>query len=128
MPKFAIKKLEVIDGKQDFYQLVIDNVPVFDAFATDVEDKYEAEIGSMFYQMQRLSNLEKLARSDYQLRKDLHDNAFEIKTENLRFYGMHVKKTGKVIVLCGFKNVQGRDERRVKSLIKLCIDNHLIIG
>ena len=31
MPKFAIKKLEVIDGKQDFYQLVIDNVPVFDA-------------------------------------------------------------------------------------------------
>lgn len=126
MSRFAIKKIEEIDGMQDFYQLVIDDVPILDAFEAEVEERYVAEIGSMFYQMQRLSNLEKLGKKDYRPRKDLHQDAFEVKTENLRFYGMHVKKTGKVIILSGYKNDQDKDERRVKSLLRKIIDNHLI--
>lgn len=126
MPNFEIKKLEDITGKQAFYQLSIDRVLVIDDFEAELEDKYDAEFGSMFYQMQRLSDLQILGKKDYRPRKDLHDEAFEIKTENLRFYGMFVKKTGKVIVLCGFKNEQDKDERKVKSLIQQCIDNHTI--
>ena len=128
MPNFAIKRVKDINGRQAFYQLVIDGQAVIDAFEEKLEGKYDAEFGSMFLQMQRISDLQKLAKSDFKIRKDLHEDAFEVKTENLRFYGMHVKKTGKVIVVCGYKNSQSnKDEKQVSSLIKQSIDNHTIL-
>ena len=128
MPNFTIKRLKDIDGKQPFYQLVITGVPVVENFRIGLEEKYEAEYGSMFLQMQRISNLQKLTKSDFKPRKDLHEDAFEVKTENLRFYGMHLKKTGKVIVLCSYKNSQAnKDEKLVYSLIRQIINNHPIL-
>lgn len=121
MRNFAIKKIKAVEGKQQFYELVIDNIAVLEDFEKNLEERYKAEIGSMYYQMQRVSDMEQLAKGDFRIRKDLHEDAFELKTKHLRLYGVHLKRSGKIIVLCGFKNSQDKDERRLSSLISQSI-------
>ncbi len=126
MPKFVFRIIQEVDGKQAFYKLVSDDVCDLDEFERNLPSKYESQKESMYMIMQRMSEIKPLNEYDYKPRKDLHENALEFKTRHLRYYGMKVEGTGKVIVLCGYKNDQKKDERKIKKLITSCINNHTI--
>ena len=58
MPKFALKKIEAVVGKQDFYKLVRDDVCFFDDFEQEVQKnkKHKNELGSIYCYMEQVAN------------------------------------------------------------------------
>lgn len=118
MPNFNIQKITAVNGKQDFYQLEIDNVCVLDAFELELEQIYQGELAKIFYLMQAVANNQSLPPKKYKLLDRLkNDNIkdFEFKTKHIRIYGFQASN-GKIIAVAGFKNSQPRDISRLRSL------------
>jgi hypothetical protein len=142
MPKFDLKKIDAFEGKQQFYQLTIDDTPNYSNLLpgelendrkTGVLDEYEAQLqtqdrkdlASIYAYMERISNNQHVDGTKYHtLGRPSNDpyTDFEFKKGKLRVYGIQTPD-GKVIVLGGFKKKEDANIKRLRSLKKQYFDS-----
>ena len=120
MPKFAVRKIEAVVGKQQFGKLVIDEVCPFDEFENNIEQQYKSELHGIYNYMNAVANLLSVPNTKFHFYDDGKDGVreFEFKSKNLRVYGI-TQAGGKLIILGGKKAKQKDDEtefRRLKDL------------
>ena len=120
MSKFALKKIKTIKGNQSFYDLEINGVGQFDSFSKEAAVQYESELLTLNARMDLVANLVRLPKQKFKDITPVKEQVkeYEFKTRHLRLYVIHIEKTGKVVILGGYKNTQKKDFRRFRSLKK----------
>lgn len=118
MTKFALEKIELVKGKQIFYDLIIDGAGQFSSFSKEVETAYKSELLTIIARMDLVSNLQRLPKEKFRniTPKKESVKEYEFKTKHLRVYAIHLENTGKVILLAGYKNSQKRDIPSFRNL------------
>lgn len=118
MSKFALEKIKAIKGKQSFYDLKVDEVGQFESFSNELEEQYKSELVTLNARMDLVANLNRLPKEKFRdiTPKKQTVKEYEFKTRHLRLYAIHIEKTGKVIVLGGYKNTQKSDIPSFRSL------------
>src|SRR5258705_10206046 len=125
MPKFDLKKIDAVRGKQGFFQLTIDDNPdftdlkefetendrkkgVLDYYEENLDPQYKKSLSQIYNIMNRVSNNEHVPGEKYheldRPRNDPHKD-YEFKHQKLRVYAIKTDQ-GKIIILGGFKNSQ----------------------
>ncbi|MGD2034172.1 MAG: hypothetical protein PVF73_03890 [Bacteroidales bacterium] len=119
MPKFALERIDCIEGKQVFEKLLIDDQCQFDEFEKEISknDKLYSELGKIYSYMEFVANGESLPATKFKdiTPKKKKIKEYEFKSKNLRVYAIK-KEKGKIIILGGFKNRQKRDIRKFRSI------------
>ena len=110
MSTFVLKKLEAVVGKQQFFELVVDDKSQFDDYCQAIKDnqQYYSELLKIFTLMNQVSQLKMLPQTKF---KDITPNKesvkeYEFKSKHLRVYAFHMEKTGKIVAYGGYKNTQ----------------------
>jgi putative component of toxin-antitoxin plasmid stabilization module len=118
MSKFALEKIKAIKGKQSFYDLKVNEVGQFESFSNELEEQYKSELVTLNARMDLVANLNRLPKEKFRdiTPKKQTVKEYEFKTKHLRLYAIHIEKTGKVIVLGGYKNTQKSDIPSFRSL------------
>lgn len=118
MSKFALEKIKAIKGKQSFYDLKVNEVGQFESFSNELEEQYKSELVTLNARMDLVANLNRLPKEKFRdiTPKKQTVKEYEFKTRHLRLYAIHIEKTGKVIVLGGYKNTQKSDIPSFRSL------------
>lgn len=122
MPTFALKKVEVIQAKQEVDELLIDGVGQLNAFEEMIATNYAqylSELRTMLSYIEYAANGNTLPHT---IIKDVTPSGvtvreYEFKSKHLRVYAIK-KANGKVIVLGGLKTTQKNDFKRFRSLKK----------
>ncbi len=120
MSKLKIEKIDAIKGKQEIFQLVIDDVKQFDAFCDDIDSsggQYAGECKKIATILERVANLDSLPKNKFRVISKSGEDAkeYEVKSKHLRVY-LISKEKGKIIILCGYKNTQPKDISKFRSL------------
>ena len=136
MPKFDLKKVDAVIGVQEFYQLTIDDNPVFfgsetpeeinnlkkgvlDIYEAELEKKYKKNLVQIYSSMNRVANNQHVPGEKYHELTDRPKNDpykdYEFKHGDLRVYAVKSPQ-GKIIILCGYKNQQKKDIVKMRSL------------
>lgn len=120
MPKFALRRIQAINGRQqEFDELTIDEVGQLDFFSQQLEEQYESELDALFQYMQYVADggtLPKNKFKDVTPRKE-KVKEYEFKSKHLRVYAIK-KENGKIVILGGYKNTQEEDFKKFRSLKK----------
>lgn len=122
MPKFALRKIEAIRGRQEFDKLVVDGNCPFDEFEAGVEEQYTSELVGIYHYMQDVAELKPLPKTKFhfydndkkQKRKD-GVREFEFKSKHLRVYGI-TKPNGKIVITGGTKAKQEQEQNTFRRL------------
>jgi putative component of toxin-antitoxin plasmid stabilization module len=120
MPIFALKKIEAIVGKQEFFYIIIDRKSQFESFCDAIKNnsQYVSELKTILTIMDLVANLQSLPKTKF---KDITPpketvKEYEFKSKNLRVYAFHIKQTGKIVAYWGFKNSQRKDIEKFRSI------------
>ena len=137
MSTFDLKEIISVKGKQKFYQLTINDNPIFnkedteniknekktgvlDTFEKELEKKYKKDIEMIYAYMNMVSNGDHIPGTKYH-ELDIYKNDpyqdFEFKHGKLRIYGVKITG-GKIIFLGGYKNQEEKNLTRLRSLKK----------
>lgn len=128
MPNFALKKLEMINGSQDFFEMIIDGTSQFEQFISSVktDDRYKSEIKTILAYMDFVANLKTLPMTKFKditpAKADVKE--YEFKSKHLRVYTFHLSGTGKIVTLWGFKKNQKTDITKFRSLKTRFLQNY----
>ncbi len=143
MSKFVTKNIQLINGKQQFRQLIIvdDKVDasklqavivqkeidgqeiafegVLDIYERSLESKYESSFRGIISIMDRVANLKSVPVDKF---RDITPDKelvkeYEFKYQDLRVYAIKILN-GKLVLLGGFKNQQDGDFSKFRSLKK----------
>lgn len=120
MPNFSIERVTAINCDQEFDQLVIDGAGQLDNFEKDLNDTtYQSEFKTLLTYMEYLGNNGSLPKTKFRdvTPKGEKVKEYEFKSKHLRIYAIQ-KTNGKIIILGGYKNNQGKDFSRFRSLKK----------
>lgn len=122
MSIFALKKIEAIDGKQEFFEIIIDGKSQYEDFCDKIKDnqQYSSELKSILSYMDLAANLVRLPAKKFKNitpKKELIKE-YEFKSKNLRAYVFHIEKSGKIVAWWGFKNAQKKDIVQFRSIKK----------
>lgn len=143
MSKFDLKKLTMLSGSQQFYQLTINDNPdftgattdeqrnerktgVLDIFEKNLEAKYHKDLRMIFAYMDRVANNLPVSGSKYhELKRPKNDltKDFEFKHGDLRVYAFKIHN-GKIFALAGYKNNQDRDISALREIKKQFLNNN----
>lgn len=95
MPKFALKEIDDINGKQKIFMLIINGICQFEEFEARInnEGNYVSEIKTIMARLNEIADCKSLPKKKF---RDItangnKDKEFEIKTKNLRVYLFHKK-------------------------------------
>lgn len=125
MPKFVLKNIKSINGKQQFNQLVVDGNGQLDEFENDLKDTtYWSEFKTLLVYMHFVANNRTLPQTKF---KDITPakelvKEYEFKSKHLRIYAIH-QPNGKIVILGGYKNNQKNDINKFRSLKKQYLDS-----
>lgn len=126
MSKFALDRIEAIEGNQDFYKLKIDGVCLLDSFEDENKSnkKYFGEIGSIYGLMERLANNQGLPAKKFRDITPQNEKVkeYEFKSKNLRVYAIKCEG-GKIVILGGYKNRQKKDLRTFRGIKKQYLES-----
>lgn len=122
MPNFALKRIEAINGRQEFDKLVVDGRCLFDDFEAGLEEQYKSELVGIYHHMQDVADLKPLPDTKFhfydndkkQRQKD-GVREFEFKSKHLRVYGI-TKPNGKIIITGGTKAKQKQEQNEFRRL------------
>jgi hypothetical protein len=122
MSTFTEKKITAINGREPFYQLVIDGKGVLDEFENDIRSnpQYTSEMKTLYTYMEHLSNGNRLPIKKYRELKTSNSSPhkeFEFKSKHLRVYGIK-SPDGRIIIKAGYKDTQTEDINSMESLTK----------
>ena len=127
MPLFSLRRLELVKGKQQFYNLFKNNTCVFEEFCRNIEndERYLSELRTIFAYMEMVANLQMLPQQKMRDLTPKNDKIkeYELKTKHLRVYFIHQENIGKIIILGGFKTTQPKDISKFRALKKEYINN-----
>jgi hypothetical protein len=131
MPKFALKKMETIVGKQQFFELLIDNVSQYEQFEAEIRDnpQYLSEMKTILAYMNLVAELRlRLPKNKFRDITPSKDKVkeYEFKSDHLRVYAFHLEMTGKIVAYWGYKNNQSKDMRRFRSIKKSFIETQIL--
>lgn len=117
MPKFALRRINAVQGSQSFEKLVVDGVAPFDAFEEGLEAKDRRSLEKIYFYMNEVANNRTLPETKFKdvTPKRERIKEYEFKDGNIRVYGIS-KFGGKIIILGGYKNRQKKDFRSFRSL------------
>ena len=119
-PKFAIRELEAVVGKQTFFELTEHGVGCLALFEQSLAGTtYESELRTIVAYMDLVANLRSLPETKF---KDITGpketiREYEFKSKHLRVYAVQ-KTGGKVVVVAGFKTTQKADIDRMRRIKK----------
>ncbi len=120
MPIFELRKIEAIVGKQQFYELLIDNNSQYEDFTNEVKKtpQYYSELKTVLTYMTLVAELKMLPRGKFRDITPAKDKVkeYEFKSDHLRVYAFHLEKTGKIVAYWGYKNSQNEDIKKFRSL------------
>jgi hypothetical protein len=131
MPKFALKKIEAVVGKQQFFELLVDDVSQYKQFMAEISDnpQYVSEVKTILTYMNLVAELRvflpKTKFRDITPSKD-KIKEYEFKSDHLRVYAFHLEMTGKIVAYWGYKNNQDKDIKKFRSIKKLFIETQKI--
>lgn len=122
MPNFALRKIEAINGRQEFDKLIVDERCPFDEFEAGLEEQYKSELVGIYHHMQDVADLKPLPDTKFhfydndkkQKRKD-GVREFEFKSKHLRVYGI-TKPNGKIVITGGTKAKQEHEQNKFRRL------------
>jgi hypothetical protein len=122
MSIFALKKIETIIGKQEFFEIIIDGKSQYKEFCNRIKDnqQYNSELKTILSYMDLAANLVRLPAKKFKNitpQKELIKE-YEFKSKNLRAYVFHLEKSGTIVAYWGFKNSQKRDIVKFQSIKK----------
>ena len=127
MSQFYLERLDLVQGRQHFYKLFKDEVCPFEEFCDEIETdgRYFSELKTIYAYMEMVSNLQMLPQQKIRDLTSKNDNIkeYELKTKHLRVYFIHQEKTGKVVILGGFKTTQEKDIAKFRLLKKEYINS-----
>ncbi|MDX2047386.1 MAG: hypothetical protein SFU87_11410 [Chitinophagaceae bacterium] len=130
MSKFVKRKIETINGKQHFFELVVlpENINlknndlkevkgVWKQYEEDLEEKYKSSFRSLTAIMNRKANLQSLSKDKF---RDITPTGevikeYEFKYQDLRAYGIKLPNEV-LVILGGYKNKQTDDCRQFRAL------------
>jgi putative component of toxin-antitoxin plasmid stabilization module len=127
MVKFALKEIQEINGKINFFKLLIDGKCLFDEFEAliQMEGNLASELRTIQTRLYEISDCKSLPNTKF---KDITpenniNKEYEIKTHHLRVYLFHEKNTGRVIVCGGKKRTQKSDIKQFRNIKKKYFNN-----
>ena len=124
MTNCTLEEIDSIKGKYKFYHLLIDGNSDYRNFVDNIEDIYKTELLTILSNMNEIANLNKLPSTKFRpFHVKKHDKAFEFKSKNLRVYGIHEDKTGKIIIFGGYKKNQKKDAVKFESKVKIYLQS-----
>lgn len=130
MSTFALKTIEAVKGKQQFYELLIDGYSQYEEFTNEVahNPQYKSELLTILSYMNFVANLKLLPDKKFKDITPTKDatKEYEFKSAHLRTYVFHCENIGKIVAYFGYKNCQKEDivkfrsikRRYLKSIIK----------
>lgn len=129
MTKFALKKIQAIDGKQDFYELLIEGESQLESFYSKIKYNTQliSEVKTILSYMQYVSDLKSfLPKEKFRdiTPATMKIKEYEFKSKHLRAYVFHLEKKGKIVVYWGFKTNQSRDIKIFRSIKKSFLEHH----
>ena len=117
MSNFALKRIKAVKGQIKFAELFIDDIGQLTSFQEALGNKDQADLDSIFYYMERVSNSEILPHKQFKKVKiNKNTEVYCFKKGVLRVYAIK-GDDGKIIVLGGFKNTQDEDYNLLGKLI-----------
>lgn len=128
MTKFALRKIQAIEGKQTFYELLIEGRSQFEDFFEKIKNNPQliSEVKSILSYMQYVSDLKSfLPKEKF---RDITPEVdkikeYEFKSKHLRVYAFHSERKGKIVVFWGFKTNQVRDIKTFRSIKKTFLEH-----
>ena len=89
-----------------------------------MEEQYKSELGSIYYRMEAVANLQLLPKDKFRELKGGKGDVkeYEFKSKHLRVYAIH-QKDGKIVVMGGYKNSQDKDIVTFRALKKQYIES-----
>jgi hypothetical protein len=120
MPRFALKKIDQVKGKINFYTLEVDGRSEFSEFCEKLENTNEHKLLNTIYAtMDSVSNLKYLPKTKYRelkgRKKSDKVKDYEIKKDAIRIYLFKDDK-GNIVVFNGSKNDQKEDIARMRRI------------
>jgi len=117
MTKFATQKIDAINGRQNFVELVVDGKGQLSEYEKKLQKKYLSQFKSILTYMELAANNLSLPDKKF---KDVTPygekiKEYEFKKGDLRIYAIDMLN-GKIVVLGGYKNNQKKDFRKFRSL------------
>lgn len=117
---FALKKIEQVKGKIDFYKLEIDGKCEFENFCESVEGKEEEKsLRSIYAIMDSVANLKYIPKTKYRelkgRKKSDKIKDFEIKKDDIRVY-LFKAEEGHIVVTAGYKKDQKKEISRLRRI------------
>lgn len=117
MARFALKKIDAVQGIQSFEKLLVDGTAPFDSFESGLESKDKRSLEKIYYYMNEVANCRTLPKTKF---RDVTPGKqrvkeYEFKDGALRVYAI-AKPEGKIIVMGGYKNRQKKDFKKFRSL------------
>ncbi len=128
MSKFALRRIDAVQGNQTFEKLIVDGHCPFDQFEKNLEAKYRRSLGKIYFYMNEVANNKPLPNTKFKdvTPKKEKVKEYEFKDGDLRVYGIS-SYGGKIIILGGHKNHQEKDFRAFRSLKKQYLKESSII-
>lgn len=128
MARYSLDKIEAIEGKQQFYKLVIDAKCQFDEYEENIKKhgRYLNELGTIFLNMEEMANNRTLPAGKVKKLKGSKDGVteYEFRTKHLRVYAIKIPN-GKLVILGGYKNRQPKDIRKFRKTKEAYLKNQL---
>ena len=122
MHKFALKKIDSIIGKINFYHLIVDGVNLYEQAENILikHGNYDSELKTLQARMQEMAEFKPLPHTKCKILKSAKDSVkeYELKTKNLRCYLFKLENTGRIIAFVGKKNNQKNDIKYFRGLKK----------
>ena len=117
MPKYTLKIMEQVRGKQIFSKLFVDGIAPFDVFIEGLEDVYKSEVLTIYAVMNQIAMLRSLPSTKFHFYSDGKDGVreCEFKTKHLRVYAIETVG-GKIVILGGKKSNQKKDQVEFRRL------------
>lgn len=121
MSKFVLDEFNNVNGKITFYKLIEDGRCYWNelCLALEAEGTYYEQIPALISQMNDKANLKSLPKSKHKAFAThiTGISGFELRTHDLRVYGIH-DKVGNIIILGGKKANQNKDEVKFRAIVK----------
>ncbi|MFN8256196.1 MAG: hypothetical protein U0W24_10935 [Bacteroidales bacterium] len=122
MNKFALIRIDEINGKLKVFKLLVNDICLFDEFENEIrtEGNLVSELRTIETRLYEMAECKSMPGSKF---KDITpagdiNKEYEIKTHHLRIYLFHEKNTGRIIVLGGKKGTQKLDIKHFRTIKK----------
>lgn len=121
MSTFALIPIESINTRDDFFELIIDDVNCFDNFIRGLEVKDKKNVISIYKYMELVGNRTVLSKEKFRFIEG-SKAAYEFKKNNIRLYCFKYEDLYWIMAHGGYKKTQNRDISIIQDLEAQCLE------